>query len=159
MIFNYLFLFSSTICFVGSEFTWRNVWKLKSFCRETVFTDEEAYNFYNSYAWNRGFGVRRKGIDKSRRPPHEVICRKFCCNKEGVKKLCDKRQDGLTVHRRIDTRVACPAEMHVRLRFLFAHLNVDFLDVYTSFITATRVAVGSCYFFYCDNSRSVSLFI
>ena len=65
------------------------------------------------------FGVRRKGIDKSRRPPHEVICRKFCCNTEGVKKLCDKRQDGLTVHRRIDTRVACPAEIHVRLCFLY----------------------------------------
>jgi len=47
--------------------------------------DDEAYNFYNSYARNRGFGVRRKGIDKSRRPPHEIICRKFCCNKEGVK--------------------------------------------------------------------------
>ena len=37
-----------------------------------------------------------------------------------MKKLCDKRQDGLTVNRRIDTRVACPAEIHVRLRFLMA---------------------------------------
>jgi len=82
-------------------------------------TDDEAYNFYNSYARNRAFGVRRKGIDKSRRPPHEVICRKFYCNKEGVKALCDKRQDGLTVNRRIDTRVAHLTEMHVRLRFLF----------------------------------------
>jgi len=36
-----------------------------------------------------------------------------------VKKLCDKKQDGLTVNRQIDTRVACPAEMHVRLHFLF----------------------------------------
>ena len=36
-----------------------------------------------------------------------------------MKKLSDKRQDGLTVNRRIDTRVACPAEIHVRLRFLF----------------------------------------
>ena len=35
-----------------------------------------------------------------------------------MKKLCDKRQDGLIVNRRIDTRVACPAEMHVRLRLL-----------------------------------------
>ena len=64
-------------------------------------------------------GVRRKGIEKSRRPPHKVICRKFCCDKECVKKLSDKRQEGLTVHRRIDTRVACPAEMHVRLHFFF----------------------------------------
>ena len=90
-----------------------------NFLGKQFFTDVEAYNFYNSYAKNRGFGVRRKGIDKSRRPPHEVICRKFCCNKEGVKKSCNKRQEGLTVHRRIDTKVACPAEMHVRLGFLF----------------------------------------
>ena len=62
--------------------------------------------------------MRRKGIDKSRRPPHEVICRKFCCNKEGVMKLCDKRQDGLAVNCRIDTRVECPAEMQVRLCLL-----------------------------------------
>ena len=44
-------------------------------------TDDETYNFYNAYARNRGFGVRRKGIDKSRRPPREVICRKFYCNR------------------------------------------------------------------------------
>jgi len=62
--------------------------------------------------------VRKKRIDKSRRPPHEVICRKFYCNKESVKKLCDKRQDGLTVNRRIDTRVECPPEMHIYLRLL-----------------------------------------
>jgi len=34
-----------------------------------------------------------------------------------VKKLADKRQ-GLTVNHRIDTRVQCPAEMHVRLHLL-----------------------------------------
>ena len=63
--------------------------------------------------------MRRKEIDKSWRLTHGVICKKFCYNKEGVKKLCDKRQDGLIVNGRIDTRVACPVEMHVRLRFLF----------------------------------------
>ena len=63
--------------------------------------------------------MKKRGIDKSCRPPREVIYRKFYCNKEGVKKLFDKRQDGLTLNRRIDTRVACPAEKHVRLHFLF----------------------------------------
>ena len=32
--------------------------------------------------------------------------------------MCDKRQDGLTVNSRIDTRVVCPAEIHVHLRLL-----------------------------------------
>ena len=36
-------------------------------------TDDEAYNFYNAYARNRGFAVRKK-IDKSQRPPHDVVC-------------------------------------------------------------------------------------
>ena len=62
--------------------------------------------------------MRRKGIDKSHRPPHEIICRKFCCIKEDVKKLADKRQDEITVNLRIDTRVECHAEVHVRLRLL-----------------------------------------
>ena len=111
MIFNYLFLFNSAICFVGSEFTWRNSGSSNFFVGKQFFTDEEAYNFYNSYARNRGFGLRRKGIDKSRRPPHKVICRKFCCNKEGLKKLCDKRQDGLS------STVESTLELRVLLRY------------------------------------------
>jgi len=44
---------------------------------------------------NRVFDERKKGIDKSRRPLQEVICRKYYCNKEGVKKLGDKVKKGL----------------------------------------------------------------
>ena len=65
----------SVVIFLGHEFA----------------TDDEIYNLYNAYAMNNSFGMRRKGIDKSCRAPHEVICRKYCCNKEGVKKLADKR--------------------------------------------------------------------
>jgi len=35
------------------------------FLRQQFATDDEVYNFYNAYARNRGFGVRKKGIDKS----------------------------------------------------------------------------------------------
>ena len=68
-------IFESVVIFLGQKFV----------------TNDEAYNFYNAYVKNKGFGVRRKGMNKSHRPPHKVICRKFCCNKKGVKKLCDKR--------------------------------------------------------------------
>ena len=61
------------------------------FVGEDSASDDEVYNFYNAYARNKGFGVRKKGIDKPRRPPHEVICKKYYCNKEGVKRLGDKR--------------------------------------------------------------------
>ena len=89
------------------------------FLGQQFVTDDEVYNFYYAYRRNKDFGVRKKGIDESRRPSHEVICRKYCCNKEGVKKLAIKRQEGLSVNRHIDTRVQCPAVMHVRLH-LFA---------------------------------------
>jgi len=39
----------SVIIFLGQEFA----------------SDDEAYNFYNTYVRNMGFGVRKKGIDKS----------------------------------------------------------------------------------------------
>ena len=69
-------MFGSVVIFLGQQFA----------------TDDKVYNFYNAYVRNKGFGVKKKEIDKSCRLPHEVICRKYCCNKEGVKKLCDKRQ-------------------------------------------------------------------
>ena len=123
------------------------------FIGKQFLSDMEAYNFYNCFARNRGFSVRRKGTDKSRKPPYEIICRKFCCNKEGLKKLCDKRQEGLTVHRRVNTRVACPAEMHIRLRFFWTkdiglsqnlliliHMNCQARIRYIT-ITLTRIIV------------------
>ena len=39
-------------------------------------SDDEANNFYNAYARNRGFKVRKKGIEKSWKPQYVVICRK-----------------------------------------------------------------------------------
>ena len=57
------------------------------FLRKKFASDDEAYNFYNAYARNMGFRVRKKEINKSRRPPHEVLCRKYYCNIKGVKRL------------------------------------------------------------------------
>ena len=54
-------MFGNKMIFEGQEFASNN----------------EAYNFYNAYVRNRRFGVRKKGIDKSRRPLYEVICKKI----------------------------------------------------------------------------------
>jgi len=72
-------IFGRVLIFLGYEFA----------------TDDEAYNFYNTYSSNKGFGARKKVIDKSQRPLHEVICRKYCCNKEGVERLEIKDKKGL----------------------------------------------------------------
>ena len=54
------------------------------FVRQEFVLDDETY-FYN--ARNKGFKVRKKGINKSLRPPHEVICRQYCCNKFFLRKI------------------------------------------------------------------------
>jgi len=61
-------MFGSVIIFLGKKYA----------------SDDEAYNFCNAYARNRGFGVRKKEIDKSRRPRHEIICRKYCWRRSRV---------------------------------------------------------------------------
>jgi len=86
----------SGIIFVGHEFA----------------SDDAAYNFYNAYAKDVRFEVRKKGKDKSRRPLHEVICIKYCGNKEGVKWLGDKKK-GLPLI------VVLIVEFIVLLRYIF----------------------------------------
>ena len=57
--------------------------------------NNEAYNFYNAYARNRGFDRRRKEINKSRRPPHEVICRNFIATRRVWRSWLTKDNNGL----------------------------------------------------------------
>jgi FAR1 DNA-binding domain len=45
------------------------------------YSEEEAYNFYNSYARKRGFSVRKGHL--SRRKDGSVQCRHYMCSNEG----------------------------------------------------------------------------
>lgn len=78
-------------------------------------TQEEAYSYYKLYAQKSGFGVRKASTHKTRKASKEVIGRTFVCNKEGRKRLSDKRECGKTVHRRPDSRVGCNAKMNIWL--------------------------------------------
>ncbi|KAI3836751.1 hypothetical protein MKX03_000993 [Papaver bracteatum] len=44
-------------------------------------SQDESYDFYNRYAGNTGFSIRRHTTNKSRVEPFEVIQRIFCCNR------------------------------------------------------------------------------
>uniref|UniRef100_A0A7N0U5Y5 SWIM-type domain-containing protein n=1 Tax=Kalanchoe fedtschenkoi TaxID=63787 RepID=A0A7N0U5Y5_KALFE len=75
---------------------------------------DEAYDFYNHYALNHGFGIRVNGHTKSR-TIKEIIRWQFVCNKEGFKSK-DKRQMGKDVKSHRGTRTGCKAKMEIALR-------------------------------------------
>ncbi|CAO2196946.1 unnamed protein product [Urochloa humidicola] len=77
-------------------------------------TDGEAYIFYNKYARDKGFSVRRQKVRRSKRSG-AVLFRRFLCSREGEreakwldKKDCSRRPRALT-------RCDCRAKLEVRL--------------------------------------------
>ena len=75
---------------------------------------EEAYDFYNAYAKSKGFGIRRGHADRSKKD-NEIITRYLVCDKEGLKYLKDKREEGKNIHRKADVRECCNAKMVIGL--------------------------------------------
>ncbi|KAK2976154.1 hypothetical protein RJ640_006824 [Escallonia rubra] len=65
-------------------------------------TLEAAYEFYNQYALLNGFGTRKHNAHKIR-ATGAIFRRQFVCNKEGFKKLDDKRPN-VNEKRRRDLR-------------------------------------------------------
>jgi hypothetical protein len=51
----------------------------------TCLSDKEFFEFYNSYAREKGFSIRK---DKPRWKPgtKELVWRKFCCSREGYRR-------------------------------------------------------------------------
>lgn len=74
-------------------------------------SDEEAYDFYNTYAKNSGFGVRKGASAKD--DNGVVIRRIFVCHREGFKYSKHKRKDGQEVKPRKSERGGCCARLHV----------------------------------------------
>lgn len=77
-------------------------------------THEEAYDFYNSYAKLKGFGIRKSHTYWSKKKDI-IISRTYVCDKKGFKNMKDKRQDGKEVRCIADTRIGCKAKMVISL--------------------------------------------
>ncbi|XP_077229576.1 protein FAR1-RELATED SEQUENCE 5-like [Tasmannia lanceolata] len=75
---------------------------------------EDAYAFYNSYALSTGFEIRK---GRTNRPIKigEPIRKSYVCDKEGLRNPNDKRQIGMDVKRRRETREGCEAKMEINL--------------------------------------------
>ncbi|XP_039119362.1 protein FAR1-RELATED SEQUENCE 5-like [Dioscorea cayenensis subsp. rotundata] len=74
---------------------------------KTFGTEEEAYSFYNAYALNVGFSIRKGWVKRNK--DGVIHCRRFCCSKKG-KRTQDKRYENLKIHR-AETRTGCLAHM------------------------------------------------
>ncbi|KAK2965697.1 hypothetical protein RJ640_022224 [Escallonia rubra] len=97
---------------------------------------EVAYDFYNQYALLNGYGTLKHNAYKIR-ATGAIFRRQFVCNKEGFKKLDDKRPN-VNEKRRRDLRTGCEAMIQVTLSKKRGVWVVDkFQDVHNHPLTTT----------------------
>ncbi|KAK3018803.1 hypothetical protein RJ639_005041 [Escallonia herrerae] len=102
---------------------------------KTFDTQEASYEFYDQYALLNGFGTRIHNAHKIM-ATGAIFRRQFVCNKQGFKKLDDKRLNGNEKRRR-DLRTGCEA-MQVTLSKKLGMWVVDkFQDIYNHPLTTT----------------------
>lgn len=85
-------------------------------------SEEEAYNFYNNYAEQLGFKVRKGKVQRpsNRKVPHTsdgkapINKRTFLCSKEGERS--QKESEKTRKYRRKETRTGCQAEIRIELK-------------------------------------------
>ncbi|KAK2998151.1 hypothetical protein RJ639_026574, partial [Escallonia herrerae] len=96
---------------------------------KTFDTLEAAYDFYNLYTLLNGFGTRKHNAHKIR-ATGAIFWRQFMCNKEGFKRMDDKKPN-VNEKRRRDLRTSCEAIMQVTLSKKLGVWVVDkFQDVH-----------------------------
>ncbi|KAK3026231.1 hypothetical protein RJ639_040516, partial [Escallonia herrerae] len=104
---------------------------------KTFDTLEAAYDLYNQYALLNGFGTRKHNAHKIR-ATGAIFRRQFVCNKEGFKKLDDKRPN-VNEKRHKDLRTGYEAMMQVTLS---KKLGMWFQDVHNHPLTTTPSKVS-----------------
>ncbi|XP_042502238.1 protein FAR1-RELATED SEQUENCE 5-like [Macadamia integrifolia] len=111
-----------------------------------IFNSEnEAYDFYNSYGGILGFSIRRDFAHKSHKHKAVITCRRFVCNKAGFWR--EDKRDIHTKKPRAETRIECPARMGIYLMengyyechdFLEKHNHPLYISGTTHFICSQR---------------------
>ncbi|KAK2976484.1 hypothetical protein RJ640_002934 [Escallonia rubra] len=103
---------------------------------KTFDTLEAAYDFYNQYALLNGFGTRKHNAHKIR-ATGAIFRRQFVCDKEGFKRVDDKKPN-VNGKRCRDLRTGCEAMMQVTLSKKLGVWVVDkFQDVHNHPLTIT----------------------
>jgi hypothetical protein len=79
----------------------------------TCASEQEFYKFYNSYAREKGFSIRKS--DKRCKPGNnEVIWRKYCCSREGYRSSQWFQRNQTQRELRALTRCGCAAKLEVQ---------------------------------------------
>ena len=79
-------------------------------------TEQDVYDFYNSYARVVGFSIRRsKGHKGDKDGSRKWLDRVFCYSYDGIREN-DKRDDNVKCHR-LETRCGCRAKMKISCRY------------------------------------------
>ncbi|KAL4568104.1 hypothetical protein LXL04_023705 [Taraxacum kok-saghyz] len=73
---------------------------------------DDAYNFYNDYAFLHGFGIRKDNTIKNT-TTNEAYRKMYVCNKEGFKRLEKNDSIGNEKKRRRDVRTGCQAMLRI----------------------------------------------
>ncbi|KAL4590265.1 hypothetical protein LXL04_003192 [Taraxacum kok-saghyz] len=75
-------------------------------------TLDDAYNYYNDYAFLHGFGIR-KDDTITNTTTNEAYRKMYVCNKEGFKRLEKNASIGNEKKRRRDVRTGCQAMLRI----------------------------------------------
>ncbi|KAJ4982340.1 hypothetical protein NE237_033177 [Protea cynaroides] len=103
-------------CFLGEEeYTHCFLLGLEPFVGKEFDGLEEAYDFYNTYAKEMGFGVRNYRTERSR-VDKRILCKSFVCVNQGFKWENDKRRKGKVYVPRPTKKTDCKACMRVKSR-------------------------------------------
>ncbi|CAN6242184.1 unnamed protein product [Urochloa humidicola] len=103
----------------------------KSVASQTFFREEDFYDFYNQYALDKGFSIRKDDA-RYKRGTKEVICRRFVCHGEGYRlRKFFERTDRKRKPRAL-TRCGCTARLDVEWSESLGIWYVkDFVDVHS----------------------------
>ena len=112
-------------------------------------TEQDAYDFYNSYACVVGFSIRRsKGHKGDKDGSGKWLDRVFCCSCEGIRRN-DKRDDNVKCHH-LETRCDCKVEMKISCRYSEKCCVVKFVSEHT------HVLASPCKCIFLRSQRSIN---
>ncbi|XP_043720792.1 protein FAR1-RELATED SEQUENCE 5-like [Telopea speciosissima] len=77
-------------------------------------SENEAFEFYNSYGGVLGFSVRREYANRSKKDRSIITSRRFVCNKQGNRKVDNRAHVRINILR-AETRSDCPARMGIKM--------------------------------------------
>ncbi|XP_044321604.1 protein FAR1-RELATED SEQUENCE 11-like [Triticum aestivum] len=87
-------------------------WKVM---RKTFKSLGDAYNFYNQYAYEHGFSVRKDSLKYSKGPEATKRLRKYVCARAGKRQAKRCTMEGRTRRLRGETRCFCDAHITLKL--------------------------------------------